>query len=101
MDVMLGNEEDFTAALGSRSRAGESLGARIRQLSGGYREGGAAFPTPAVATRAPRQDGDDQRLGRGLYYEARSTRRGRCRTGILPDRVGGGDSFASGLITAS
>jgi 2-dehydro-3-deoxygluconokinase len=84
VDVMLGNEEDFTAALGFEIEGvGESLGALD---SGSFRrmieKAVAAFPNfRAVAT---------------------TLRNAKTATindwGAVFDRVGGGDSFASGLI---
>ena len=102
VDVMLGNEEDFTAALGFEIEGvGESLG---ELDSGSFRrmieKAVAAFPTfRAVATTlrnaktASINDWGAVCYYEGVFHEARP----------MPDleifdRVGGGDSFASGLI---
>jgi 2-dehydro-3-deoxygluconokinase len=102
VDVMLGNEEDFTAALGFEIEGvGESLGALD---SGSFRrmieKAAAAFPNfRAVATTlrnaktASINDWGAVCYYEGVFHEARP----------MPDleifdRVGGGDSFASGLI---
>ena len=102
VDVMLGNEEDFTAALGFEIEGvGESLG---ELDSGSFRrmieKAVAAFPNfRAVATTlrnaktASINDWGAVCYYEGVFHEARP----------MPDleifdRVGGGDSFASGLI---
>jgi 2-dehydro-3-deoxygluconokinase len=102
VDVMLGNEEDFTAALGFEVEGVDE------QLSGldpanfarMIEKALAAFPnfkavatTLRNATTASRND-----WGAVLHYAGRlHTALNREDLEIL-DRVGGGDSFASGLI---
>lgn len=102
VDVMLGNEEDFTAALGFEvdgldagfsSLEPDAFARMIERVV-------AAFPNLAVvaaslrgATSASRNDWGGVCVADGRIHEA--TR----RTGMeVLDRVGGGDSFASGLI---
>ena len=103
VDVLIGNEEDFSAALGfavegvvesvrrPRRRAFKSM---IRQV---VRE----FPNLKVVatTLRTRDDGHGQRLGGDLLGRAASSSRRRRGANLeILDRVGGGDSFASGLI---
>jgi 2-dehydro-3-deoxygluconokinase len=102
VDVMLGNEEDFTAALGF-----EVPGAKAGAADPDAGDFGAmladvvrAFPNLAViatslrgATSATRNDWGGVCFVDGRLYEATPRR----DLEIL-DRVGGGDSFASGLI---
>ena len=102
VDVMLGNEEDFSAALGLRDRRRR----RTPQRAGpGHvhpddRDGRGGLPQLQGRRDdiAERDDRDAQRLGRhclvdGAFFAAPN----RERLEIW-DRVGGGDSFASGLI---
>ena len=102
VDVMIGNEEDFTAALGFQIEGvGEDLGelesASFRKM---IEKAVAAFPKFKVvattlrhAKTATVNDWGAVCYYKGEFYEARP----------MPDleifdRVGGGDSFASGLI---
>jgi 2-dehydro-3-deoxygluconokinase len=101
VDVMIGNEEDFSAALGFEvegvdesltSFKTESFKKMIAQV---VRE----FPFQVVATTlrkaktASRNDWGAICYDSGEFYEARN------REDLeIYDRVGGGDSFASGLI---
>ncbi|HXW54880.1 MAG TPA: sugar kinase [Candidatus Cybelea sp.] len=101
VDVMLGNEEDFSAALGFEvAGVDEHLtefetGAFRKMMEGAVKE----FPFRVVATTlrkaktATRNDWGAVCYADGTFYEARP----RENLEIL-DRVGGGDSFASGLI---
>ena len=101
VDVMIGNEEDFSAALGFEvPGVDESLSefetAAFRQMiETVLRE----FPFAVVATTlrkaktATRNDWGAICRADGAFYEARH----RPDLEIF-DRVGGGDSFASGLI---
>lgn len=101
VDVMLGNEEDFSTALGFD---GGELGERASGLDlGAFRQmlGKVAsefhFPVIAASVRnarsATRNDWGGVGLADGAWYEA------PCRQNLeIFDRVGGGDSFASGLI---
>jgi 2-dehydro-3-deoxygluconokinase len=101
VDVMLGNEEDFSAALGF---AVEGMDENIsvinvesfkRTIQRVVRE----FPFPVVATTlrqaktATVNDWGAICYVDGQFYEAR-----RREDLEILDRVGGGDSFASGLI---
>jgi len=101
VDVMLGNEEDFSAALGFQvSGADENLlkveaEAFKKMIEAVVKE----FPFKVVATTlrkaktATRNDWGAICYSDGTFYEAVT----REDLEIL-DRVGGGDSFASGLI---
>ena len=101
VDVMLGNEEDFSAALGYEVQgvgdefsnlASENFQAMIKVV---LRD----FPFQVVATTlrkatsATRNDWGAICYCDGIFYEA--PRRNDLE---IYDRVGGGDSFASGLI---
>jgi 2-dehydro-3-deoxygluconokinase len=102
VDVMLGNEEDFTAALGFEV---EGLDENLSALDpGNFRRMIARavteFPNFAVvattlrtATTATLNDWGAVCYHEGQLHEA-ATRKGL----EIFDRVGGGDSFASGLI---
>ena len=101
VDVMLGNEEDFSASLGFQVKgADENLSnfevdAFKRMIETVVKE----FPFQVVATTlrkaktATRNDWGAICFADGTFYEAKN----REDLEIL-DRVGGGDSFASGLI---
>jgi 2-dehydro-3-deoxygluconokinase len=101
VDVMLGNEEDFSAALGYEvPGAGEPLSAldpeafkqMIRKVLNDF-----SFKVVATtlrkATTATRNDWGAICFYEGNFYQAKN----RENLEIF-DRVGGGDSFASGLI---
>jgi 2-dehydro-3-deoxygluconokinase len=102
VDVMLGNEEDFTAALGFQV---EGLDKHLSKLDVGnfkkmIAEAVKAYPNFQVvattlrnAKTATRNDWGAVCYHEGQFYEARQ----RENLEIF-DRVGGGDSFASGLI---
>jgi 2-dehydro-3-deoxygluconokinase len=101
VDIMLGNEEDFSAALGYKvSGTDENLSAldpeAFKQM---IRRVIADFPFKVVATTlrkattATRNDWGAVCYHAGNFYQARN----RENLEIF-DRVGGGDSFASGLI---
>ncbi|MFN6201074.1 MAG: PfkB family carbohydrate kinase [Acidobacteriota bacterium] len=102
VDVMLGNEEDFTAALGFEV---EGLDEHHSQLdAGNFRKMiervVAAYPNIKVvattlrhAKTATRNDWGAVLYDQGGFYQA------PVREDLeIYDRVGGGDSFASGLI---
>jgi 2-dehydro-3-deoxygluconokinase len=101
VDVMLGNEEDFSAALGFEVPGVDEhltefeTGAFRKMIEAVVEE----FPFRVVATTlrkaktATRNDWGAICYADGAFYEARH----RENLEIL-DRVGGGDSFASGLI---
>jgi len=102
VDVLFGNEEDFSIALGfDVEGVDEHLGAlpaaAFRSMIGRVR---GSFPllqvvatTLRVATTATRNDWGAIAWSDGAFHEATP----RPDLEIL-DRVGGGDSFASGLI---
>jgi 2-dehydro-3-deoxygluconokinase len=101
VDVMLGNEEDFSAALGFSVQGMDEnvtqfeVDAFRRMIERVVKE----FPFQVVATTlrkaktATRNDWGAICYADGAFYEAAN----RPDLEIL-DRVGGGDSFASGLI---
>ena len=102
VDVMIGNEEDFTACLGFEIEGNDE---NLKELNlDGYRkminEAAAAYPNfKAVATTlrtvktATVNDWSAICWADGEIYKAKDYK----ELEIL-DRVGGGDSFASGLI---
>ena len=104
VDVMLGNEEDFTAALGfevpgvDRSLSRLDPAAFRAMISAVHQE----FPNLKVvattlreATTASRNDWSAVLYADGEFHEAR-----RREHMEIYDRVGGGDSFASGMVYA-
>ena len=102
VDVMLGNEEDFTAALGfsvvglDQHHANlESAGFRkmIESVVKEYPSMSLIATTLRTAKTATRNDWGALCYHGGEFYEA------PMRPDVeIYDRVGGGDSFASGLI---
>jgi 2-dehydro-3-deoxygluconokinase len=104
VDVMIGNEEDFTACLGFQVTGND---AKLSSLDhGAYKtmigEVMKEYPNfQVVATTlrtvrsATRNDWGAMVYGEGQFHEA--THRADLE---IFDRVGGGDSFASGLIYA-
>jgi 2-dehydro-3-deoxygluconokinase len=101
VDVMLGNEEDFSAALGY-DVAGADESFSVLEVEGFKKMIGTVlkdFPFQVVATTlrqartATRNDWGAICYYDGQFYQAMQ----RNDLEIL-DRVGGGDSFASGLI---
>ena len=102
VDVMIGNEEDFTACLGMEVEGVDEHISKIdvSAFKGMIRRAVAAYPNFKVAATtlravrsATRNDGGAICWAGGAFYEAAN----RPDLEIL-DRVGGGDSFASGLI---
>ncbi len=113
VDVLVGNEEDFTAALGfevevegaegtagSRSTVSAlsapdpaSFGRAIERVVAAYPRLSAVATTLRTARTATRNDWGAVCWADGTLHEAPR----RADLEIL-DRVGGGDSFASGLI---
>jgi 2-dehydro-3-deoxygluconokinase len=101
VDVMLGNEEDFSAALGFEVSGLDEQVSHVEKVA--FRNMIATavkeFPFRVVATTlrkaktARRNDWGAICYENGAFYEARD----RENLEIF-DRVGGGDSFASGLI---
>ena len=101
-DVILGNEEDFTAALGF-SVAGldeqhskldvEAFKRMIENVVRQYADLAVVATTLRHAKTATRNDWGALCYSEGEFYEA------PVREDLeIYDRVGGGDSFASGLI---
>ena len=101
IDVMLGNEEDFSAALGYEVAGVDEHHSKIevesfkKMITTVIKD----FPFKVVATTlrvartATRNDWGAICYADGQFYEATK------RTDVdIYDRVGGGDSFASGLI---
>jgi 2-dehydro-3-deoxygluconokinase len=102
VDVLVGNEEDFTAALGFAVAGLKEDHSELEQA--GFREMlrkvAQEFPSLAIvattlryARTATRNDWGALAFSDGEFHEA-SMRRDL----EIYDRVGGGDSFASGLI---
>ncbi|MGN0892626.1 MAG: sugar kinase [Oligosphaeraceae bacterium] len=102
VDVMIGNEEDFTAALGFqvegtdpglKSLPVESFKKMIRQVVKQYPNFKVAATTLRQVRTATVNDWGAIAWSDGLFAQATQ------RDGLeILDRVGGGDSFASGLI---
>ena len=102
VDVLFGNEEDFSVALGFEvegvdEHLGELPKEAFQKMIGRVREDfpqlGVIATTLRVARTATRNDWGAIAWSDGEFYEAAS----RPDLEIF-DRVGGGDSFASGLI---
>ena len=101
-DVLLGNEEDFTAALGFEVPGADpalaaldpaSYGAMISAVVAAYPNLRVVGTTLRAATTATRNDWGAVVWADGVLHPA--TRRPDLE---ILDRVGGGDSFASGLV---
>ena len=102
VDVMIGNEEDFTACLGFEVEGADEHHSRIEVAAFEQMIGKAveAYPNFKVVTTtlravksATRNDWGAVCWARGAFHRAPN------REGLeILDRVGGGDSFASGLI---
>jgi len=101
IDVMLGNEEDFSAALGFEVKGMDEHISEIEveAFKGMIKEVVKKFPFQVVATTlrkaktATVNDWGAICYADGDFYEARN------RENLeIYDRVGGGDSFASGLV---
>ncbi|HSZ17971.1 MAG TPA: sugar kinase [Terracidiphilus sp.] len=101
VDLLLGNEEDFTAMLGVKIKG---VGEDFAELPiAGYeemlREVAAAYPNLKLIASTLRTAQSASRNGWGAIalYEDKIVHVPQRDIDIL-DRVGGGDSFASGLI---
>jgi 2-dehydro-3-deoxygluconokinase len=102
VDVLFGNEEDFTAALGYEvAGADENLAhlehadfqAMMKKVKSEFPNVAVVAVTLRTAKSASRNDWGAMALADGGIYEA------PARKDLeIYDRVGGGDSFASGLI---
>lgn len=102
VDVMIGNEEDFTAALGfDIEGVGEQLGeldsANFRKM---IEKAVAAYPNFRVVATTLRhaRTATVNDWSAVCYYEGRFHEARPMPNLEIFDRVGGGDSFASGLI---
>lgn len=102
VDVILGNEEDFTTALGFEvegldaehsSLDSTAFAKMILQVLETFPNISAVATTLRVATSASRND-----WSAVCYLEGQLFRAPERRDLEIYDRVGGGDSFASGLI---
>ena len=100
VDVMLGNEEDFTACLGfevpdaTEDLAGGNFEAMISEVMATYPH----FQVVATTLRSVRSATVND-WGAIAYSPAEGFATATHRPGLeILDRVGGGDSFASGLI---
>jgi 2-dehydro-3-deoxygluconokinase len=102
VDVMIGNEEDFTACLGFEVEGTgdnltnlevDSFKKMITRAVGEYPNFKAVATTLRAVRSATLNDWGAICWAGGKFYEAKH------RPGLeIMDRVGGGDSFASGLI---
>jgi 2-dehydro-3-deoxygluconokinase len=102
VDVMLGNEEDFTSALGFEVAGLDpnlsavdpaSFGRMLSAVTAAYPNLALVATTLRVARTASRNDWG------ALCFADGGLHRAVFREGLeILDRVGGGDSFASGLI---
>lgn len=102
IDVMIGNEEDFTTCLGFEVKG---IDKNLRKLDvDGYRammnDAAASYPNFKVIATTLREvktatvnDWSALAWSEGMVYKAKDYRELE-----IYDRVGGGDSFASGLI---
>jgi 2-dehydro-3-deoxygluconokinase len=102
IDVMIGNEEDFTAALGFTVESADenlsnlesaSFRRMMKQVTEKYPNLKVVATTLRNARTATRNDWGAICFCEGNFYEARP-----MPDLEIYDRVGGGDSFASGLI---
>jgi len=102
VDVMIGNEEDFTAALGFEvdkvdesysTLELESFERMMQKVSAVYPNMSAIATTLRQAKSASRND-----WGAVLYLDGRLYAAPHRADLEIYDRIGGGDSFASGLI---
>ncbi|HXR27112.1 MAG TPA: sugar kinase [Candidatus Baltobacteraceae bacterium] len=102
VDVMLGNEEDFSAALGFSPAAGDpdlaaldpqGYGEMMATVVDTYPNLALVATTLRVARTATRND-----WGAACFADGRLTVATPHPELEILDRVGGGDSFASGLI---
>ncbi|HLO97544.1 MAG TPA: sugar kinase, partial [Fimbriimonas sp.] len=102
VDVMIGNEEDFTACLGYEvagvgdghaSLSTDAYRGMIESFLSDYSNVSVVATTLRVASTASRNDWSAICFSDGDLYESIS-----WKDLEIFDRVGGGDSFASGLI---
>ena len=102
VDVMIGNEEDFTACLGFQIEGND---ANLKELNiDGYKkmigEAAKAYPNfKAVATTLRTVRTATVNDWKALCWAGGDIFMSRAYDGLeIMDRVGGGDSFASGLV---
>ncbi len=102
VDVMIGNEEDFTACLGFRIEGNDE---NLRELNlEGYRkricEAAKAYPNfKAVATTLRTVRTATVNDWKAICWADGNIFQSKAYDGLeILDRVGGGDSFASGLV---
>jgi len=102
VDVMLGNEEDFTACLGFEVKGIDQHLSRIdiAAFETMMEQAVSAYPNFAVAATTLRRVKSASRNDWCAICWARGTVYQACQREDLEilDRIGGGDSFASGLI---
>ena len=103
VDVMIGNEEDFSAALGFEVKGldlGKSSALDVTAFKAMIQEVVAAFPNiKVVATTLRNARTATVNDWGAIVYAAGEFHEADYRPGLeILDRVGGGDSFASGLI---
>ncbi len=102
VDVMLGNEEDFTAALGFEvpGQDAELSALDPSQFGRMITEAVAAFPNFSVVATTLRnaKTATLNDWGAVCWYEGQLYEAKRRENLEILDRVGGGDSFASGLV---
>jgi 2-dehydro-3-deoxygluconokinase len=101
VDVMIGNEEDFSAALGFEVQGQDEHVSKIeveafkKMIQTAVKE----FPFKAVATTLRKANTATLNGWGAICYEGGSFYEAIYRESLeIFDRVGGGDSFASGLI---
>jgi 2-dehydro-3-deoxygluconokinase len=99
VDVMIGNEEDSSSALGFDAPGSDFSHLDVAGFRAMIREVVREFPfslvatTLRTATTATRNDGGAICYCEGAFYESKTRKNVE-----VYDRVGGGDSFAAGLI---
>jgi len=101
IDVMLGNEEDFSAALGFDVRGQDENISTIETAAfkAMIAEVVKEFPFQLVATTLRKAQSASRNDWGAICYEAGVFHEAKMRNRLeIFDRVGGGDSFASGLI---
>ncbi|MBN2451348.1 MAG: sugar kinase [Lentisphaeria bacterium] len=102
VDVMIGNEEDFTAALGFKVEGMDAncTGLDPANFEKMIRQAVTAFPNfQAVATTLREVRSASVNDWGAVLYAGGEFHAATPRPGLeIYDRVGGGDSFASGLI---
>jgi 2-dehydro-3-deoxygluconokinase len=103
IDVMIGNEEDFTASLGFQVEGtGENLSTlQVDKFAAMITQAAAAYPNFKVIATTMRtvRSASINDWGAIAWSPTTGVVQATHRPGLeILDRVGGGDSFASGLI---